>query len=135
MRTARTGAMAAEPLLIVFAYPEGILPNPWFRAYRRAKKTISRGGYYARVDLLPITALPASVAVLVLPPELAEQAQAAVGVGERLIGAPQGIQPELDGIVRRLVDEGRLAYAPDQPRALAVHRGFLAVTERARVAE
>ena len=34
--------MSAErPLVIVFGHPDGILPNPWYRAYKRVKRVIT----------------------------------------------------------------------------------------------
>jgi hypothetical protein len=123
------------PLVIACAYPEGMLASTWYRAYKRCKQTLKRGSYRARVELVPITALPSHVDVLVVPPSLQERAEATAGVGERLVTSPEALQGAFDRLVERLVSEGRLGHAPPQARALAVHRGFQALTERARQAE
>lgn len=130
-----TAPPTTEPLLVVFGYHDGRLPNPWFRAYKRAKRTIRLAGYHARVDLLPINALPPTVDVLATPPELAADAEAVSGVGERITSPPERVQAELDGLVARLVATGRLDRAPDQARSVAVHRGFMPLAERARLTE
>ena len=126
---------AAGTLHVVFAYSDGRLPNPWFRAYKRAKRAIRLASYDARVELLPINSVPPSVDVLVMAPELEAEATQFAGAGQRIVSAAEHAPAELDALVVRLVTEGRLGHAPDQARTVAVHRGFVALTERARVAE
>lgn len=128
-------APAERPLHVVFAYPDGMLPNPWFRAYKRAKRSLRLAHYHALVELLPLNALPASVDVVVVPPELAAAVEGRNGIGLCIAGVAEWVQSELDELVNRLVGEGRLARAGDQGRSVAVHLGFLPLTERARVAE
>jgi len=121
-------------MLIVFAHPDGMLPNAWYRAYKRARRSMRQASYDARVDLLPINSLPRMTDVLVVPPELTAEVER-VGAGDTIVAPANSVQAELDRCVRRLVAEGRLTHAPDQGRAVAVHIGFLPLHERARVAD
>jgi hypothetical protein len=128
-------ARGDEPLVIACAYPEGMLSSSWYRAYRRVKQTMKRGAFNALVELVPMTALPARVDVLVVPPSLEDEANATAGVQERLVSSPEGVQRAFDRLVERLVLDGRLQHAPTPGRALAVHRGFQALGDRARLAD
>ncbi len=119
-------------LVIVCAYPDGMLANSWFRAYRRVKRAVRRRGFDAQVELAPVTDLPSRVDVLVVPPSLGQVTRAGPGVGELLVVPPESLQPALEQLIEGALREGRLqsALAPD--RRVAVHRGFQAVAERAR---
>lgn len=128
-------AHGKKPIVIACAYPEGMLDSAWFRAYKRAKRTLKRGAFHARMELVPITDLPARVDVLLVPPALADAANAIAVVLERIVTSADAMQPQLDRLVERLSRDGRLPLAPLPARALAVHRGFQAVEERARLAE
>jgi hypothetical protein len=123
-----------EPLVIVCAYPDGMLASSWFRAYTRLKRTVTRGGYGARVELAPVSGLPPRIDVLIVPPSLADAASAASPAAERAVAPADGPQAWIDGLVERLVADGRLQRAPTPSSAVAVHRGFQAVAERARPA-
>lgn len=103
-------------LRIVVSYPDGALPGPLFQAVRRARRTIERAGYAARLDLLPASATPTDAAVV-----MAADATALAG--------------ELDALLERLTASGELVRGPGAPRTIAVHRGFRPLTERARIAE
>ncbi len=128
-------APKSESLLIVCAYPEGMLAGSWFRAYLRMKRTMRRGAYDARVELVPITELPPRLDVLVVPPSLASTANATSGVQDRLVAAPEHVAQAFERLVERLVRDGRLhgAHAPNP--TVAVHRGFRAVAERGRLTD
>jgi hypothetical protein len=70
----------AEPRLvrrIVWGYEVGVLPVPWLMGYKRLKAMIERAGFAIRVDLLPLSGLPADTDLLCVPDELAEAARAA----------------------------------------------------------
>lgn len=123
-----------EPVTIVCAYPDGALPNAWFRAYKRVRRGLRTRGLGASVALLPITDLPAAVDVLAVPPELAG-VDTGPGVRKRLVAAPDDLQKALNLVVEELVDQGRLAVVPPPPRAVALHVGFQPVAERARLPE
>lgn len=129
------GSHGGETLVIVCAYPDGLLSGPWFRAYKRAKLTIRRGSFRAHVELDSIADLPPRIDVLIVPPSLEDVAAVAPGVREHLVATPDGLHHAFDQLVERLVHEGRLLHAPAPPRAVAVHRGFQAVGERARLVE
>jgi hypothetical protein len=124
-----------EPLVIACGYADGMLASSWFRAYKRVKQTIKRGSFEARVELVPITELPPLVDVLIVPPELEDVARALPAVRELLIAEPGRVQREFDHVVDRLVRDGHLAHAPAPARVLAVHRGFRALAERARLVD
>ena len=124
-----------EMLVIVCAYPEGMLPSSWFQVYKRLRRKVKRGLFRARVELLPITEVPSRIDVLVVPPALADAADAVTVTSERLVGQGDELQEAFDRLVMRLVDEGRLGRGGSSGRALAVHRGFQALGERARSAD
>lgn len=122
----------ARPLTIVFGHPDGRLPNPWYRAYRRAKKAVGRAGWDADVLLRPLTRLPAPVDVLLVDP--------AWGAGrdlarEILDVAADDVAGSLDRLLAAYEADGRLRHAPSAARALAVHVGFLPQRGRARAEE
>lgn len=98
-------------LRIVCTYPDAALPSAWFQAVQRARRAARRAGWLVRIDLLPVRSAPADADVVVARPV------------------------ELDGLLDRLAAEGRLQRGPEPPRTIAVHRGFAALGDRARVAE
>lgn len=120
---------------IVCVYADGRLGAEWFQAYRRLKRSLRRGGYDASVELLPETALPADgAAVLIVPEELLELRDRLPGT--RVVAARRGeLQPSFDGLVAELDADGSLRRAPGSGRTRAVHIGFQAVGERARLAK
>lgn len=126
---------AGEPILIVFGYQDGILPNPFFRAYKRVKRAMRRAAYHASVELQPLSRLPAHVDVLIVVPPAGPREFGSSDLGEVVSADPDDVQAEIDRVVERLVADGSLVHAPVSARAIAVHRGFRAVTERARLAE
>jgi hypothetical protein len=95
-------------LLIVVAYPDGALSSTVFRAVQRARRAIERGGYAARIELVPASA----------------------AVGDLIVG-----HTAVDGLVERLVAEGRLQRGPTASRAVATHRGLRTLGDRARIAD
>jgi hypothetical protein len=125
----------ARGLVIVCTYPDGSLASSWFRAYRRIKQTIRRGSFLARVDLVPVNALPQTIDVLIAPPALSAVAAELPSVGEVLVAEPERLQAGFDALVRRLIDDGRLVRGPGPARSIAVHRGFQALGDRGRLAD
>jgi hypothetical protein len=99
-------------LRIVVAYPDGALSSGLFRAVQRARRAIERGGYSARIDLVPRS----------------------TAQGDVVVDADAPLD-ELNGLIERLVAEGRLVRGPQSPRAVAIHRGLVPVGDRARIAE
>jgi hypothetical protein len=134
-RTDSPGGVVASPFTIVCGYSDGMLPNPWFRAYKRVKRGMRRAAFNARVELLPITQLPSLVDLLVVPPSLEETARTLPGIEELLVAQADEMQAGLDRLVERLSDQGTLLHATAAGRSVAVHRGFQAVRERARLNE
>ncbi len=124
-----------EVLVVVCVYEDGRLTSAWFRAYQRVKRTIRRGSFRARVELLPVSELPERIDVLIAPEELGGLAAVGNGARDRLVASPEALRAAFDALVERLVGEGRLQHAPPPARAIATHRGFRAVGERARLAD
>jgi hypothetical protein len=130
-----TGA-PADPvpatLAIVFAHPDGSLPNPWYRAYRKAKRALSRAGYDAQILLRPLSHLPERVDVLVVDPTF----RAARGIAAEMLAVEANeVAGSLDRLLAAYEADGRLRHAPSAARALAVHVGFLPMHGRARAEE
>jgi hypothetical protein len=70
----------AEPRLvrrIVWAYEVGVLPVPWLMGYKRLRAMVERAGFAVRVDLTPLSGLPADTDVLCVPDDLAAAGRAA----------------------------------------------------------
>lgn len=126
---------AGEPLVIVFGYHDGILPNPFFRAYKRVKRAMRRAAFHASVELQPLTRLPTHVDLLITTPPGGAPDSGSSAIKEVISADPDEVQAEIDWAIERLVADGRLTHAPLPARAIAVHHGFRAVTERARLAE
>lgn len=126
---AETGTLA-----IVFCHPDGRLPNPWYRAYRRAKKAVGRAGWDAEVLLRPLTRLPDGVDVLVADPAFGAGASRGV-VSELLSVTADDVAGSLETLLATYETEGRLRHAPSGARAVAVHVGFLPQRGRARAEE
>jgi hypothetical protein len=103
-------------LRIVVAYPDGALSGPLFQAVRRARRTMERANYAARLDLLPASVVPADADAVVT-------SEAA------------SFPAEFDALVERLTASGQLVRGPVPSRTIAVHRGFMPLQDRARVAE
>jgi hypothetical protein len=117
----------SEPLLIVCAYPEGMLAGSWFRAYLRLKRTMRRGAYDARVELVPITELPPRLDVLIVPTSLASTANTMSGVQAVSSLRPNMRQPEFERLVESLVRERVVSTGP--PLSI-VPWPFIVVSER-----
>ena len=103
-------------LRIVVTYPDGALPGPLFQAVRRARRTMERAGYAARLDLLPVSDTPADADVVITSDAVSFAA-------------------EFDALVERLTAAGQLVRGPVVPRTIALHRGFIPLRDRARIAE
>lgn len=128
--------MSAErPLVIVFGHPDGILPNPWYRAYKRVKRAMRRAAYHATVELRPVARLPAPMDVLVVEPTLGIDPVMDARATEVVRAEAEEVQAAIDRIVEGLVASGRLTHAPPASREIAVHIGFQPVGERARIRE
>lgn len=125
----------AKQLSVVCGHPEGTLPTAWYRTYKQLKRKLKRTGVNARVALAPVTDLPDGIDVLVLPPTLADSARFAESASTLLSGTADELQRELDALVARLQEEGRIEYAQPDARSFATHLGFRAVGERARLEE
>lgn len=119
------------PVRIVCAYEDGALPGPWFQAVRRARRSISRAGYQVQLDLLPASSLRADADVVIASEAVA--AGLPIGAGRCVVTEPSTFGATLDALLAELAGNGRVRRGPESPRAIAVHRGFQAIGERARL--
>jgi mannitol-specific phosphotransferase system IIBC component len=62
---------------VVWGYQVGMLPVPWLMGFKRLKATLEREGFAIRVELLPLTSVPADADLLFVPDDLAEGARQA----------------------------------------------------------
>jgi hypothetical protein len=121
-----------KPALFVCAYPDGRLPSGWFQAIQGARRRIERGGVGVRLELLPVSRLLPEAEVIVA----AEPLPPAARIGsEVVIVEPGALNATIDALVARLVAERRVLPGPPASRAIAVHRGFQPLGERARIAD
>jgi len=125
----------ASPLVIVCVYQDGMLENPWFRAYRQAKRALDRRQLSVRVELTPASDLPPDVDILVSPPSLADAGLGASAASEHLVTPPEGLRQALESLLDRLGRDGRVESGLVAPRAYAVHRGFQALSDRGRLGD
>lgn len=117
---------------IVLAYPDGRLDSPWFRAYKRVKRSMRTKGIAATVELQPAGDVPLGASIVIAHPDLAGSAHLPVG---HVVSPLDRVQADVEEQVERLLADGRLRYAPAPPRSVAVHRGPLALTGRARTGD
>ena len=64
---------------IVCAYSVNELPVSWLQVFRRFENAVARAKLAVRVRLYPLEGLPDRFEVLVVPPELREQAESVAG--------------------------------------------------------
>jgi hypothetical protein len=124
-----------RPLRIVFGFPDGMLANPWFRAYKRVKRGMRRAAYHATVELEPLARLSEGIDILIVARSSSMPAVAPAPATGLVVADPDEVQAEVDLLLARLVTDGSLRHAPGRARSLATHLGFRAVGERARLAE
>lgn len=126
-----------EPVRIVIAYPDGTLPSAWFQAVQRTRRLIRRGGYRARVGLVPVSEVPPNVDALIATSAVATMLAdvAARASIYTVVTEPEALSKALEVLVEQLIALGRLRRGPEPPRTIAIHRGFQAVGERARLAD
>jgi hypothetical protein len=122
----------ARALVIVCAYPDGRLPSGWFQAIQRARRKSDRAGIGVRLELLPVSRIPPGAEIIVaaepLPPSDRPES-------EVVIVEPGAVGATIDGLIARLVAEQRAQPGSPASRAVAVHRGFQPLSERARIAD
>ncbi len=110
---------------IVCAF-SGELPAPWLAVFHRFERQFQRAGLRTRVRLFALDDLPESFEVLVVPPELAQRAEALAG-GARVIVTTRSDAAAAAAALLREVNEGRSFYAervePGAPK-IVTHRGM-----------
>jgi len=92
---------------IVCAYDLGALPTWWLMVHRSIKTRLERAGAGVRVDVLPLSALPADVDLIVVAPELLPAARDAAAETECVTIAPENYAGEAFRLLTRLRDEER----------------------------
>jgi len=107
---------------VVCAYAEE-LPTSWLQVFRRFERAVAKAGMRVRVRLLPLDDLPESFEVLVVSPELREQAEA-LRTGARLVSATRELAgAAADDLIRDL-RSGRSIYAdeakPNDPKMVTL---------------
>ena len=120
-------------LSVVFAYPDGRLANPTFRAYKRARRATRTKALDVVVDLRPFGDLPLGIDVLVVEVAVAGGAMGTTEVRHTIVAAADRAAAELDRYLGTLVDTGALGHAPPPARTIAIHRGVEPVAGRARI--
>jgi len=107
---------------VVCAYSQE-LPTAWLQVFRRFERALAKARLHVRVRLLPLDDLPKSFEVLVIAPELREQA-AALRTGARIVSATRELAAAAaDDLVRDL-RSGRSIYAdetkPNDPKVVTL---------------
>ena len=81
----RGALMALMVRRVVCAYRQGFLPGEWLQTWRRLQRVLQRSRFDVKATLAPLDDLPAGTDVLVVPPDLREDARAAVPSGTPIL--------------------------------------------------
>lgn len=73
---------------VVCGYRTESLPGEWLQTWRRLDRLMQRSGFDVKVTLDPLEALPADTDILVVPPELRQDAYAVLAPGVPLLVTP-----------------------------------------------
>jgi hypothetical protein len=83
--------MPEEPKVVrrvVVSYKLGWLPGEWLQAWRRLDRVFARAHLRVKATLAPLEDLPEDTDILVVPPELREDAHNAVPEGTPILVTP-----------------------------------------------
>lgn len=110
---------------VVCAYRGDELPTSWLQVFHRFEHTLKRAGLRIRVRLEPLDALPETYEVVVVAPDLEEDARVRVKEARVLTATRESAAAVAQDLARELT-EGPTLYAerarPDEP-VVVVHRG------------
>ena len=70
---------------VVCGYQPGVLPGDWLQTWRRLQRVVQRAGLKTKATLAPLDGLPEDTDVLVVPPELRQQAREGVPPGTPIL--------------------------------------------------
>jgi len=73
---------------VVCSYHLGWLPGEWLQTWRRLDRVFARANLRVKATLAPLEDLPADTDILVVPPELRDDAREAVPVGTPILVTP-----------------------------------------------
>jgi hypothetical protein len=77
--------MALMVRRVVCAYRQGFLPGEWLQTWRRLQRVLQRARFDVKATLAPLNELPSDTDVLVVPPDLREDARTAVPPGTPIL--------------------------------------------------
>jgi hypothetical protein len=123
-----TPAEPGPPRLVatVICAFSGKLPTSWLAVFHRFERQFEKAGVRTRVRLFALDDLPETFDILVVPPELAERADAVAG-GARVIVTTRSEAAAAAAELLREISEGRSLYAervnPGEPK-IVTHRGM-----------
>jgi hypothetical protein len=110
---------------IVCAYTRTELPTAWLQVHRRFEHAFKRAGLRVRVRLYPIEELPERYDLLVVAPELADEA-ARIAPGVRVVRATRQDAATVAAELVKEIEAGTTLYAerakPGEP-IVVTHRG------------
>ena len=75
---------------VVCSYHIGWLPGDWLQTWRRLDRVFARANLRVKATLAPLEDLPEDTDILVVPPELREDARGAVAPGTPILVTPAG---------------------------------------------
>src|SRR5438128_5371754 len=73
---------------VVCSYRLGWLPGDWLQTWRRLDRVFARAGLKVKATLAPLEDLPEDTDILVVPPDLREEAREAVPPGTPILVTP-----------------------------------------------
>src|SRR5919199_4104979 len=78
---------------VVCSYKLGWLPGDWLQTWRRLDRVFARAELKVKATLAPLEDLPEDTDILVVPPELREEARSAVPPGTPILVTPASAAP------------------------------------------
>ncbi len=73
---------------VVVSYKLGWLPGEWLQTWRRLDRVFARADLKVKATLAPLEDLPADTDILIVPPDLRDEAREAAPVGTPLLVTP-----------------------------------------------
>src|SRR5262245_26247997 len=102
---ATTAAETPAPRMVrrvACGYQAGVLPGEWLQTWRRLDRLFERSGLKVKALLTPLDDLGEDIDVLVVPPELRDDAEARVGTDVPIVVTTPAEAPiEFAELVRR----------------------------------
>jgi hypothetical protein len=96
---------------VVCSYHIGWLPGDWLQTWRRLDRVFARANLRVKATLAPLEDLPEDTDILVVPPELRDDARGAVAPGTPILVTPASAAAGAFADLVKRLEEGTLMTA------------------------